>query len=122
MLVLIFDHLPQAVVGYDYWVVPYYTPVFRTIIICRFLLTLKTVYYDDVDHEESQVGSLKFAARVVGSMGAPVDVDPIRFADGNEENDDDEIIFSRDPFTTGMMSRRVHDGKEATQEEVNSEC
>jgi len=26
MLVLIFDHVPQSVVGYDYWVVPYYTP------------------------------------------------------------------------------------------------
>ena len=93
-------------------------PRFRTIIICKFLLTLKTVYCDKVD-EVCQVGSLKFAARVVGSMSAPVDVDSIRFTDGNDENANKEIIFSRDPFTTGIMSRGVHNDKEATKEEVN---
>ncbi|KAF9482963.1 hypothetical protein BDN70DRAFT_918751 [Pholiota conissans] len=115
MLVLIFDHVPQAVVGYNYWVVPYYTPVFRTIIICRFLLTLRSIFQadDEEDTEKSQIGSLRFASRVVGALGAPIEANPIRFADGSsarsnddfyDDDDEDDIVYSRDPMAAGLLS------------------
>ncbi|KIJ44946.1 hypothetical protein M422DRAFT_251567 [Sphaerobolus stellatus SS14] len=95
MLVLIFDHVPANVVGYNYWVVPYYTPVFRTIIICRFLLMLRTIYFFEDNDEKSHVASMKFASRVVGNLGTTLD-----FAGEGEAEDD--IIYTRDPFTTGL--------------------
>ncbi|KAF7324177.1 hypothetical protein MKEN_00640500 [Mycena kentingensis (nom. inval.)] len=74
MLVLLFDHVPEFATRYDYWVVPYYTPVFRTIIICRFLLMLRAVYLDDgADSETGPTAqdqdrhSLHFAAGGPGS-------------------------------------------------------
>ncbi|KJA15539.1 hypothetical protein HYPSUDRAFT_48303 [Hypholoma sublateritium FD-334 SS-4] len=116
MLVLIFDHVPEAVVGYTYWVVPYYTPVFRTIVICRFLLTLRSIYQgdDEDDYEKSQIGTLRFGSRVVGNMGASIDASPIRFADGSSGNDDDydddEIMFARDPLAAGLLESAVASG------------
>ncbi|RDB26732.1 hypothetical protein Hypma_005392 [Hypsizygus marmoreus] len=107
MLVLVFDHVPQPVVGYDYWVVPYYTPVFRTIIICRFLLMLRAIYYDEGNEPKSQLGSLHFASRVVGPLGTTVNPD---FDDEDDvqrqsldDGEQDEITYSKDPFAMGMM-------------------
>ncbi|KAJ6565026.1 hypothetical protein DFH09DRAFT_475394 [Mycena vulgaris] len=119
MLVLIFDHVvsvcpptplsllhtlchlqPEFATRYDYWVVPYYTPVFRTIIICRFLLMLRAVYYDDLEADGTGLDhSLHFASRVIGSMGAPVDV--ARFEEDSDFEDED-IVYSNDPLTTGL--------------------
>jgi len=77
---------------------------FRTIIICRFLLTLRAIYYDIDEEEKPHNASLKFASRFIGSLGAPVD--PSSFVEGmprsTDEEEDEEIIFSRDPFTAGM--------------------
>jgi len=107
MLVLVFDHVPESVIGYDYWVVPYYTPVFRTIIICRFLLTLRAIYFDDLagNGEDAPADSLRFASRVIGSMGATVD--PMQFGDIFEtdslDQDEDIIMYSRDPLATGLL-------------------
>ncbi|KAF8186791.1 hypothetical protein BJ912DRAFT_1060064 [Pholiota molesta] len=122
MLVLIFDHVPQAVVGYDYWVVPYYTPVFRTIIICRFLLTLRAIYQggdEEEDNEKSQIGTLRFASRVVGSLGAPVETNSTRFADGSEDDDyDEEIMYSRDPLAAGLVSEGSSKAEDNCQEKL----
>ncbi|KAJ6565010.1 hypothetical protein DFH09DRAFT_474885 [Mycena vulgaris] len=94
MLVLIFDHVPEFATRYDYWVVPYYTPVFRTIIICRFLLMLRAVYYDDLDAGGTGTEhTLHFASRVIGSMGAPVDA---------AHFEDEDIVYSNDPLATGL--------------------
>ncbi|KAF8070104.1 hypothetical protein FPV67DRAFT_1754487 [Lyophyllum atratum] len=114
MLVLVFDHVvsstlwaPQPVVGYDYWVVPYYTPVFRTIIICRFLLMLRAIYYDEGNEVKSQIGSLRFArSRVVGTLGTTVDPsldDEDVDSQLRSYEDDEEIIYSKDPFATGLL-------------------
>ncbi|KAJ6584026.1 hypothetical protein DFH09DRAFT_265449 [Mycena vulgaris] len=106
MLVLIFDHVPEFATRYDYWVVPYYTPVFRTIIICRFLLMLRAIYYDDLEADGTGIDhSLHFASRVIGSMGAPVDA--ARF-DEDSDFEDEDIVYSNDPLATGlaMMSDR----------------
>ncbi|KAJ7467602.1 hypothetical protein FB451DRAFT_1258944 [Mycena latifolia] len=72
MLVLIFDHVPEFATRYDYWVVPYYTPVFRTIIICRFLLMLRAVYFDvDAEADGTRTSHwLHFASRVIGSIAS----------------------------------------------------
>ncbi|KAF9526805.1 hypothetical protein CPB83DRAFT_447713 [Crepidotus variabilis] len=106
MLVLVFDHVPQPVVGYDYWVVPFYTPVFRTIIISRFILMLRAIHYNIDDGNEHYSTGLQFGSRVVGSLGAPVE--PLRFVDGAsadfDEEEDENIIFSNDPFAAGMLS------------------
>ncbi|KAJ7135690.1 hypothetical protein C8R44DRAFT_768862 [Mycena epipterygia] len=110
---------PEFATRYDYWVVPYYTPVyvfstfpvmlnvtlvlsFRTIIICRFLLMLRAVYYDEgVETDGSGDGqSLHFASRVIGSMGAPVDA--TRF-DDDSDIDDEAVVYSGDPFATGLL-------------------
>ncbi|KAJ7624869.1 hypothetical protein FB45DRAFT_88070 [Roridomyces roridus] len=108
MLVLIFDHVPEFATRYDYWVVPYYTPVFRTIIICRFMLMLREVYFADLRigssanaNEGSGVGTSDdgqsmhfrvsgtgtFASRVIGSMGGAVDASQF---DGDEYDFEDE--------------------------------
>ncbi|KAG6815077.1 hypothetical protein H0H93_011038, partial [Arthromyces matolae] len=109
MLVLIFDHVPQPVVGYDYWVVPYYTPVFRTIIICRFILSLRSIYFNDSDPDDTgtlaQAWSLRFASSVIGPLGATVDV-----WDGDKTGDHcdhdfktgDDVVFSDEPFSAGL--------------------
>ncbi|KAF8969001.1 hypothetical protein BDZ97DRAFT_1915691 [Flammula alnicola] len=121
MLVLVFDHVPQSVVGYDYWVVPYYTPVFRTIIICRFLLMLRSIFLgeEDDDSEKSRSGSLQFSSRVVGNLGAPIEFNPIRFADGGsgdeQDEEDEDIVYSRDPFTAGMMAAGSSTGIDTAQ-------
>ncbi|KAJ7135665.1 hypothetical protein C8R44DRAFT_768832 [Mycena epipterygia] len=103
MLVLIFDHAPEFATRYDYWVVPYYTPVFRTIIICRFLLMLRAIYYDEgAEADRSadvQLESLRFASRVIGSMGAPVDA--TRF-DEDSDIEDEDVVYSGDPLATGL--------------------
>lgn len=108
MLVLVFDHVPQPVVGYDYWVVPYYTPVFRTIIICRFLLMLRAIYYDEGNEVNPQLGSLHFASRVVGTLGTTVNPD---FDDEDDDSSEvgstgeqgEKITYSKDPFATGLL-------------------
>ncbi|KAJ6613158.1 hypothetical protein B0H10DRAFT_2222472 [Mycena sp. CBHHK59/15] len=118
MLVLIFDHVPDFATRYDYWVVPYYTPVFRTIIICRFLLMLRAIYYDEsreVPETDDPLGSLHFASRAIGSMGAPVDAS--HFEEDVDIEDDEEVIYSRDPLATGlelMNSTQKGKGKETT--------
>ncbi|KAJ7842149.1 hypothetical protein B0H13DRAFT_1909955 [Mycena leptocephala] len=121
MLVLIFDHVPEFATRYDYWVVPYYTPVyvpplhfkasaprlslarsFRTIIICRFLLMLRAVYYDEgADSDGTAMDqSIHFASRVIGPMGAPVDGS--RF-DEDSDIEDEESVYAEDPLVAGLM-------------------
>ncbi|KIJ43584.1 hypothetical protein M422DRAFT_253165 [Sphaerobolus stellatus SS14] len=102
LALLFFDHVPADVVGYNYWVVPYYTPVFRTIIICRFLLMLRTIYFPEDNDENSHVASMRFASRIVGNLGTTVgDLD---FSGGEDKDDHgDDIIYARNPFTTGLM-------------------
>ncbi|KAJ6477031.1 hypothetical protein C8R45DRAFT_1216809 [Mycena sanguinolenta] len=85
MLVLIFDHLPEFSTRYDYWVVPYFTPVLRTMIICRFLLKLRAAYYL-TDHEaEGSDHSIYFASRIIGSLGVPVNATIFDEADDEDE-------------------------------------
>ncbi|KAJ7096566.1 hypothetical protein B0H15DRAFT_49704 [Mycena belliarum] len=113
MQVLIFDHVPEFATRYDYWVVPYYTPVFRTIIICRFLLTLRAVYFDQGADGEGVTdvdNSIRFASRVIGSMGAPIDAD----SDGEDYFEDEPegasgVVDSADPRAAGleMMATRA---------------
>jgi len=122
MLVLVLDHVPEAVIGYDYWVVPYYTPVFRTIIICRFLLALRDIHYQDIEDEHggNPVGSMQFRSRIVGSMGATLGT--LNF--GNSEPDDEEeaeTIYSNDPFTAGMMAAEALSGSKHIDEEKEGE-
>ncbi|KAG5729571.1 hypothetical protein E4T56_gene5163 [Termitomyces sp. T112] len=126
MLVLIFDHVPQPVVGYDYWVVPYYTPVFRTIIICRFLLMLRSIYFDDSDEADPPLGSLHFASRAIGPLGTTVndgfDYDNDESLSTTEGNGHDGLTYSKEPFFAGMahgkMSSTVANGKEKLSEET----
>jgi hypothetical protein len=92
---------------------------FRTIIICRFLLTLRAIYQggDEEDNEKSQIGTLRFASRVVGSLGAPVETNPTRFADGSEDDDyDEEIMYSRDPLAAGLVSEGSSKAEDNCQE------
>ncbi|KAF7362638.1 hypothetical protein MVEN_00612900 [Mycena venus] len=102
MLVLIFDHVPEFATRYDYWVVPYYTPVFRTIIICRFLLMLRAVYYDDGADADSAVidHSIHFASQVIGPLGAPVDA---TLFDEGSDIEDEESVYAEDPFVAGLV-------------------
>ncbi|KAG6853063.1 hypothetical protein C0991_007133 [Blastosporella zonata] len=99
---------PVPVVGYDYWVVPYFTPVFRTIIICRFLLMLRTIYYDDREEADTHIGSLRFGSRVVGPLGTTIDPEldfEDSFDDATEDSqaeDDRGVVYSREPFFAGM--------------------
>ncbi|KAJ6544493.1 hypothetical protein B0H19DRAFT_1267754 [Mycena capillaripes] len=113
MLVLIFDHVPEFATRYDYWVVPYYTPVFRTIIICRFLLMLRAVYYDESANSDGMVidQPIRFASRVIGPMGAPVDAS--RF-DEDSDIEDEESVYAEDPLVAGlrMMSDAPRPAKE----------
>ncbi|KAJ7216694.1 hypothetical protein C8J57DRAFT_1599963 [Mycena rebaudengoi] len=102
MLVLIFDHVPEFATRYDYWVVPYYTPVFRTIIICRFLLMLKAVYYDDGADADSAVidHSIPFASQVIGPLGTPVDA---TLFDEGSDIEDEVSVYAEDPFVAGLV-------------------
>ncbi|KAJ6571476.1 hypothetical protein B0H19DRAFT_1130071 [Mycena capillaripes] len=101
MLVLIFDHVPEFATRYDYWVVPYYTPVFRTIIICRFLLMLRAVYYDEgADTKGTAIGSLHFASQVIGPLGAPVDASS--FDEDNDFEDEESVVYAEDPLVAGL--------------------
>ncbi|KAJ6571463.1 hypothetical protein B0H19DRAFT_1130027 [Mycena capillaripes] len=102
MLVLIFDHVPEFATRYDYWVVPYYTPVFRTIIICRFLLMLRAVYYDEgAETKSTATGTLHFASRVIGPLGAPVDVSTFD-EDYTDFEDEESIVYAEDPLVAGL--------------------
>lgn len=63
---------------------------------------LRAIYFDDnaepgdsaLDH------SIRFASRVIGSMGAPVDA--TRFDDEDADIDDEDIVYSGDPLITGL--------------------
>ncbi len=89
---------------------------FRTIVICRFLLTLRSIYQgeDEDDYEKSQIGTLRFGSRVLGNMGASIDTDPVRFADGSsadyDDDEDDEIMIARDPLAAGLLESAVASG------------
>ncbi|KAJ7206847.1 hypothetical protein GGX14DRAFT_456935 [Mycena pura] len=130
MLVLIFDHVPAFATRYDYWVVPYYTPVFRTIIICRFLLMLREVYFDELEGPIGEGGarttgmdnSIRFASRVVGTMGAPVDTSLFDGV-GYEDTDEDErpTVYARDPLTTGLALMSASDAKGKMRAETGEE-
>ncbi|KAJ7219663.1 hypothetical protein B0H12DRAFT_1224329 [Mycena haematopus] len=102
MLVLTLDHVPEFATLYDYWVVPYFTPVFRTIIICRFLLMLRAVYYDD-DDEENIDHPIHFASRIIGPLGAPVDATLFDEVRDEDEDEDEESVYAVDPFVAGLM-------------------
>ncbi|KAJ7367377.1 hypothetical protein DFH08DRAFT_837340 [Mycena albidolilacea] len=101
MLVLIFDHVPDFATRYDYWVVPYYTPVFRTIIICRFLLMLRAVYYDEgAETTGTAMDPIQFASRVIGPLGAPVDAS---LFDEANELEDEVSVYADDPLLAGLV-------------------
>jgi hypothetical protein len=107
MLVLVFDNAPKFATRYDYWVVPYYTPVFRTIIICRFLLTLRSIYYDEGSDEADAPdgsGSLRFTSKIIGTMGAPVESQFESHSGPEPWEDDEHIVYSRDPLATGLLA------------------
>ncbi|KAH9480668.1 hypothetical protein JR316_0007268 [Psilocybe cubensis] len=132
MLVLVFDHVPSFATRYDYWVVPYYTPVFRTIIISRFLLMLRSIYYDESNDKtdadgEAPLGSLKFQSRVIGTMGAPVDSQFDEYSGPEPWEDEDDLVFSSDPLAAGLLETDTpsHDssdniGKESTPSEADA--
>ncbi|KAJ7436269.1 hypothetical protein B0H11DRAFT_2207196 [Mycena galericulata] len=112
MLVLI----PEFATRYDYWVVPYYTPVFRTILICRFLTMLRAVYYDEgADADKPVVDhSIRFASQVIGPMGAPVDT--ALFDDGNDM-EDEESVYAEDPLVAGLAMMSESDAPAAPEED-----
>jgi len=60
------------------------------------LLQLRAAYFIE-SKEENSLESLSFASRIVGNLGATVD-------DDERDVDDEDIIYSRDPFVTGLMS------------------
>ncbi|KAJ7266349.1 hypothetical protein C8J57DRAFT_1329859 [Mycena rebaudengoi] len=109
MLVLI---VTRVATRYDYWVVPYYTPVFRTIIICRFLLMLRAVYDESAVSNGMAIDqSIRFASRVIGPMGAPVDASSF---DEDSDIEDEESVYAEDPLMAGlrMMSDAPRPAKE----------
>ncbi|KAJ6476901.1 hypothetical protein C8R45DRAFT_1008192 [Mycena sanguinolenta] len=117
MLVLIFDHVPEFATRYDYWVVPYFMPVFRTIIICRFLLILRAAYYPSDHEEEGSDHSIYFASRIIGPLGAPVDA--TFFDDTSDE--DEESLYVRETFAAELMMMADAPGlKEDLSSSVNS--
>ncbi|KDR84644.1 hypothetical protein GALMADRAFT_262786 [Galerina marginata CBS 339.88] len=120
MLVLVFDNAPKFATRYDYWVVPYYTPVFRTIIICRFLLMLRGIYYDDEAGEadaSAPAGSLRFASKVIGPMGAPVDSQFDDYSGPEPWEGDEDIVYSPDPLATGMLAIASSSGQTSEKDQ-----
>ncbi|KAK7046509.1 hypothetical protein R3P38DRAFT_3257848 [Favolaschia claudopus] len=124
MLVLIFDHVPSFATRYDYWVVPYYTPVFRTIIICRFLLMLRAVYFDDEADSEKTMRSIHFASRVIGPLGAPVDASLFDDSSDSMEEEEEQYFYAGDPLVAGLAmmapSAEVGNGEQVELAETPS--
>lgn len=59
-------------------------------------------------------------------MGASIDANPIRFADGSSVNDDDdydddEIMFARDPLAAGLLESVVASGSGTKHDEYERE-
>lgn len=94
---------------------------FRTIIICRFLLALRDIYYPENAEDKAEgnsVGSMHFRSRIVGSMGATLGT--LNFGDvelNHEEEDNIETMYSSDPFAAALMdTARSSDGKHIEME------
>ena len=95
---------------------------FRTIIICRFLLALRDIRYQDIDDksEGNPVGSAQLRSRIVGSVGATLGT--LNFA--NSEPDDEEEVetmYSNDPFATGLTAAGSASGSKHIGEGGNGE-
>lgn len=74
---------------------------------------LRAVYYDESADLEGIVidQSIRFASRVIGPMGAPVDAS--RF-DEDSDIEDEESVYAEDPLVAGlrMMSDAPRPAKE----------
>ncbi|KAI0752823.1 hypothetical protein C8Q80DRAFT_1267308 [Daedaleopsis nitida] len=102
-----------------FWVA--FSPVFTTIILSRFILALREIYYSDAEDEclgdyltlprsESRAGLVRnpsFSCRLIGNLGATVDAcyDDHVDADASgpeHERMEERPTFSSDPFATGL--------------------
>lgn len=72
---------------------------------------LRAIYFDqlNVNEEDAPAESLRFASRMIGSMGATVE--PMQFGHDSEEDQDEDIVYSRDPLATGLMMDSSASGK-----------
>ncbi|KAG6918244.1 hypothetical protein DXG01_015618 [Tephrocybe rancida] len=95
---------------------------FRTIIICRFLLMLRAIYYNDApdDEAETQVWSLRFASSVIGPLGTTIEPhanhDDAEAGLEGKASSSDAVVFSRDPFFASMVAETSTMSTTATRE------
>jgi hypothetical protein len=80
---------------------------FRTIIICRFLLALRDIRYQDIEDEPEAggggpVGSTQLRSRIVGSMGAPLGALDFGHSGSDDDEEEAEAMYSNDPFAAGF--------------------
>jgi hypothetical protein len=65
---------------------------------------LRSIYYDDgSDEADAPAGSLRFASRVIGTMGAPVESQFEGHPRPEAWEDDEDIVYSPDPLATGLL-------------------
>lgn len=68
---------------------------------------LKSIYLDDSDEVDTPLGSLHFASRVIGPLGTTVnnefDDDCDEESLSTTEGNSDGIIYSKEPFSAGMI-------------------
>jgi len=67
---------------------------------------LRSIYYEegsDEDDAPADSQSLRFASRVIGTMGAPVE-SQFEGHSGIEAWEDEHIVYSRDPLATGLLA------------------
>ena len=84
------------------------------ILVTRFLLDLRSIYYVDTSSDgtettmetDKSTTDIRFAASIVGNMGAPL---AGKFGESDQgESDDSTLEFSNDPMSTGMLESLRH--------------
>jgi len=72
---------------------------------------LRSIYYEEgSDEADASAGSvsLRFTSKIIGTMGAPVESQFDGYSGSEPWEDDEHIVYSRDPLATGLLSVDSH--------------
>ncbi|KAJ3476720.1 hypothetical protein NLI96_g10968 [Meripilus lineatus] len=106
---LVFDTIPSSrVLNFGGSVITNLVAAVSSILISRFILDLRGIYASGNQESDKAMSSVKFAARITGNLGAPLE-DASTWDTNAADNTTESVILSDRPFAEGLLSQSVNE-------------